>query len=309
LRRRVRAAAFSAIERGAGWMPPALVHGGLRAAAGLARFSRFEQRTLANLELVHGQALGAGEQQALARAVRLHAARQVHDWLRLARVDPAEPASGRWIEEEVELDASYALFERERARGRGVLVVTAHLGNWELLAARMARAGAPPNVVAYERANEPAARFFGRMRAACGVRMIRQSESPRSALEVLRSGGALGMLSDLEVKRLHGEFVPFLGLPALTLTAPAGLARAAGIPLLPAVCAFDAGAQRWRLSFEEPLALDPGLERRAARLDLLARQNEVFGRWIRAHPEQWAWHQPCWRTRPQPGAEAIFTRN
>jgi KDO2-lipid IV(A) lauroyltransferase len=130
------------------------------------------------------------------------------------------------------------------------------------------------------------------------VRTIRQSENAREALGVLRSGAHLGLLSDLEVRRLHGEFVPFLGRPALTLTAPAALARAAGLPLLPAVCIFDARAGRWRLSFEEPLALDPRLERRAGRLDLLARQNGVFGRWIRAHPEQWAWHQPRWRTQP-----------
>jgi KDO2-lipid IV(A) lauroyltransferase len=300
----VRAAAFSALARGAGWAPPALVLGGLRAAAGLARFSRFEDLALANLELVYGSALAPEARLELARAVRLHAARQVHDWLRLSHVDPREPASGRWIEDEVPLDASFELFERERARGRGVLVVTAHLGDWELLAARIARSGVRAAVVGHERANDPAARFFARMRARNGLRTIRQHENAREALAVLRSGGALGLLTDLEVRRLHGEFVPFLGLPALTLTAPAALARAAGIPLLPCRCTFDARAQRWRLCFEPPLALEPALGRRAARLDLLARQNEVFGRWIRAQPEQWAWHQPRWRTRPAGRSEA-----
>jgi len=298
LRRRVRAAAFAALERGAGWMPARLVHGGLRAAAGLARFSRFEDCTRANLQLVYGDALDPEARSELARAVRLHAARQVHDWLRLARVDPADPSSGQWIGDEVELDPSFALFERERARGRGVLVVTAHIGDWELLAARLARAGVRGTVVGYERANDPAARFFARMRAANGLRTIRQHESAREALAVLRSGGSLGLVSDLEVRRLQGEFVPFLGLPALTIRAPAALARAAGVPLLPAVCVFDASAGRWRLTFEQPLELERGLERAAARHDLLARQNELFGRWIRAHPEQWAWHQPRWRTRP-----------
>jgi len=298
LRRRVRAAAFSAIERSAGWMPGQLVQGGLRAVAGLARFSRFEECTRANLELVYGRELDPEAQRELARAVRLHAARLVHDWLRLARVDPGDPSSGRWIEDEVELDPSFARFERERARGRGVLVVTAHIGDWELLAARLARAGVHGTVVGYERANDPAARFFARMRASNGLHTIRQQESARAPLAVLRAGGSLGLVSDLEVRRLRGEFVPFLGHPALTLSAPAALARAAGVPLLPALCVFDARAGRWRVSFEEPLELDRELERGAARSDLLARQNAVFGRWIRAHAEQWAWHQPRWRTRP-----------
>jgi KDO2-lipid IV(A) lauroyltransferase len=301
----VRAAAFAALERGAAWMPPALVHGGLRAAAGLARFSRFEPRTLANLELALGRELAPEARAAIARAVRLHAARQVHDWLRLARVDPGDPASGRWIEDEVELDASFERLQREHARGRGVLVVTAHLGDWELLAARLVRAGLRGAVVGRERADDPAARFFARMRSAYGLRTIRQSESAREALDVLRSGGVLGLLSDLEVRRLRGEFVPFLGIPALTLSAPAALARAAGVPLVPARCTFDERSGRWRLCIEEPLELEPDLPREQARSRLLARQNEVFGRWIRAQPEQWAWHQPRWRTRPETTAGEV----
>ncbi|MBK7645280.1 MAG: lysophospholipid acyltransferase family protein [Planctomycetes bacterium] len=300
LRRRARAAALSAMRRGAGLLPDALAFAGLRGAARLARFTRFEARTLANLERVYGAELDAPGRRALASAVRLHAARQVHDWLRLARTDPADPRSGRWIEDEVTLDESFAIYEREAARGRGVLIVTAHLGDWELLAARLARAGVQGSVVGYERANDPAARFFARMRERNGLRTIRQQESAREALTLLRAGGALGILTDLEVKRLHGEFVPFLGHAALTLTAPAALARASGLPLLPAVCSFDEREGRWRLRFEEPLALETGLERHAARTRLLERQNQVFGRWIRAQPEQWAWHQPRWRTRPQP---------
>ena len=298
LRRRVRAAAFSVFEHGAACVPSALLHSALRGAAGLARFSRFEQQTLSNLELVFGAELDASARAELARAVRLHAARQLSDWLRLARVDPRVPQSGRWIEDEVELDASFELYQREHARGRGVLIVTAHLGDWELLAARLVRAGARGAVVGRERALEPAARFFARMRERNGLRTIRQQESAREALRVLRGGGTLGLVCDLDVKRLHGEFLPFLGRPALTQSAPAALARAARVPLLPARCVFDARSGRWRLSFEEPLALDASLERHAARRDLLARENELFGRWIRATPEQWAWHQPRWRTRP-----------
>ncbi|MFO0687051.1 MAG: hypothetical protein U0234_33610, partial [Sandaracinus sp.] len=72
--------------------------------------------------------------------------------------------------------------------------------------------------------------------------------------------------------------------------------RAAGVPLLPARCTWD--DPRWRLAFEAPLALDAALEKEAAQLDLLRRMNATYERWIRAEPEQWAWHQRRWRTRP-----------
>jgi KDO2-lipid IV(A) lauroyltransferase len=100
------------------------------------------------------------------------------------------------------------------------------------------------------------------------------------------------------VRRLDGEFLPFLGRDALTMTAPAALARATQRPLLPARCVFDRARGRYVLSFEPALEPDPALDRRARTRDLTLRLNAVFERWIRAHPEQWAWHQPRWRTRP-----------
>jgi lauroyl/myristoyl acyltransferase len=56
--------------------------------------------------------------------------------------------------------------------------------------------------------------------------------------------------------------------------------------------------KRYRLSADEPLELDRTLDHAAARTDLTARLNGVFERWIRETPEQWAWHQDRWRTRP-----------
>ena len=103
------------------------------------------------------------------------------------------------------------------------------------------------------------------------------------------------------MRRIAGEFLPFFGVPALTMIAPASLARAAGLPLVPVRCVRPRDADAsvpYRLSVEEPLMLEAGEDRRAATLDLCARLNRVYERWIRETPEQWAWHQPRWRTRP-----------
>jgi len=270
----------------------------LRGAAELARFTRYEQRTLANLELVYGSRMDAAARRQLARAVRQHAALQVANWLELSRIDPCRPTSGAWLERRVLLDDSIERLERERRAGRGLLIVTAHLGDWELLCARLARQGLPGAVVGYQRRNDPASAFLPRMRRAYGVTTLDQSERPRKLLEVLGRGEVLGLVTDLAVLRLRGERLPFLGQPAWTLRAPAALARASGLPLLPVRCVFDRARGAFVLSVEEPLALDPQLPPEERIRDLLGRQNQVFSDWIRATPEQWAWHQQRWKSPP-----------
>ena len=73
--------------------------------------------------------------------------------------------------------------------------------------------------------------------------------------------------------------------------------RASRRPLVPARCVLEADG-RYRLSVEEPLEPDPTLPPRERTRELTARLAAVYERWIRAAPEQWAWHQPRWRTRP-----------
>jgi KDO2-lipid IV(A) lauroyltransferase len=193
----------------------------------------------------------------------------------------------------VELEASGA---RLAARGRrGLLISPAHIGNWALLAAALRRRGLDGAVVGRRRRDDPSSDWLIEMRRAYGVTTIAQDERPRQLVELLRSGKTLGILCDLAVKQLDGEELPFFGLPAMTMTAPAALARAAHLPLVPVRCV--ARGERYVLSAEEPLHLDRDLARRdrgAATRELLTRMNAVFERWIRETPEQWAWHQRRW---------------
>ncbi len=298
LRRRLRARALAGLTRAAALVPPPLFHGALAAVSPLGAWTSFERITRANLELALSDTTDARDRARIAGGVRRHCARQFAEWVRLAKGAAPDSRAGRWIEDLVELDPSIAVLERELARGRGALVVTAHIGNWELLAARIRRAGHHGAVVGFARPNDSSARWFESMRRAYGVETIAQSQSPRSILRALERGAVVGLLSDLEVRRLDGEFLPFFGRPALTMTAPAALARAARAPLLPAKCVLEPATGRYRLAFEDPLEPNLALDRRARTSDVTTRLNGAFERWIRATPEQWAWHQPRWRTRP-----------
>ena len=98
-------------------------------------------------------------------------------------------------------------------------------------------------------------------------------------------------MTDLRVKRLDGRSIPFFGVPAHTMTAPASLARAHRAPLVPIRCVRPAGSERYLLSVDEPLELRGDLPRDEATELILTEQNRLFERWILETPEQWAWHQ------------------
>lgn len=302
LRRRVRTRALEGLSRATARVPDALLRPALGATGSLLARTRHGALARANLRAALATELDERELERIARGVFRHAARILREWLRLARGAPPDGANrerGAWIEEAVELDPSVERLERAFARGRGALLVTAHLGNWELLCAALRRAGFRGKVVGLRRPKDSGSDWLVRMRAGYGVETIAQQSSPRRLLEVLQRGEGLGLLADLEVRRIDGAFLPFFGREALTMTAPAALARARALPLMPVRCVLPAsGARAYRLSVEEPLELDPTLERREATLELTARLNGVFERWIRATPEQWPWYLDRWRTRP-----------
>ncbi len=303
LRRRFRAAGLRALVRCAGAVPPALLESGLRQIGPLALGGQPGAVVSANLNEgaewlnQHQPSLGselAGDPAALTRRCGRFAAEQFAHWVRLARGAGPGDRRGDWVDRLVELDPSIEILDRVLARGRGAIIVTAHIGDWELLCARLRRRGHEGAVVGRVRQRDSSHRWLVDMRRAYGAETIPQEANARAALRVLKRGGVLGLLTDLHVKRLDHREVPFLGAAAPTMTAPAAFARAWRAPLVPVRCVRT--GPRYTMSVEEPLALRPDLGRDAAELDLLARQNEVFSRWIAASPEQWAWYLPRFAT-------------
>ncbi len=299
LRRRLRARALACLCTASRFVPRRLTHACLRTLARAARFTRFEAQTLANLEATLGRELSEAQRRVIAREVRLFSARLFEEWMFLARAAQGPRARGKveaWLASQVEFDASCARLFSAAREGRGLLIATAHLGNWEVLAAALRMRGLDGAVVGLRKHRDPSANWLVGMRGALSVRTIPQDAPPREVLGVLRAGGTLGLLCDLEVRRLSGIHVPFFGLEALTQTAPAALSRAAGLPIHPV--RIVARGERYVVFAEEPLELARDLPREAATRDLLAQLNRIYERWIREDPAQWAWHQPRWRTRP-----------
>ena len=281
-------------------LPDLVLRGGLHAAAGAASLSPWCRRARANLDLALGKELDEASRNRTARACLHHAARIASEWLRLSRLEGTGRRAARvqrWMEENISIDESIHHFDAELDAGRGVVIATAHIGNWELLGARLVphvRAhGVNPVAVGLDRHG-----WLRRLRESYGVESLPQNTHPRRLLEVLAAGRPIALLADMEVRRLAGTFLPFLGTDALTMTAPAALARSAGCAILPMRCYIPRGETGYHICAEPPLSIDPDLPRKEATHALTRRLNSVYETWIRETPEQWAWYQPRWRTRP-----------
>lgn len=191
----------------------------------------------------------------------------------------------------------------------GLLVVTAHLGNWELACAKVAAMGLPVSVV-YRGLRSPVlddALFRLRARAGTepGGTPVEQIQLGRAGLPVARAlaaGRKVLVLLDQNADREEGVFVPFFGEPACTRAGPIVLAAQRGVPVVPAFIRREAGGRRHRLEILPALELEPGAADDEAVLRRnVARVTRVIEDAIRRDPGQWIWLHRRWRTRPRPG--------
>lgn len=185
------------------------------------------------------------------------------------------------------------------ARGRGSLLVSAHLGSWEAGQWTVKLMGVPQRYVARHLDDPVLDEFVLRLRGEPQHR-IHKVGGARDLLRALRDGHAILFLGDQNAGR-HGVFVPFLGIPACTYPTPAVLRERLDIGLFLGVARRQpSGAYRaWLEPVPEAQATDP----EAARLETLRWLNDRISAWILADPTQYNWSHRRFRTRP-PGEEA-----
>jgi KDO2-lipid IV(A) lauroyltransferase len=186
--------------------------------------------------------------------------------------------------------------------GKGAVFVTAHAGNWEILAAWLSRRGYPVNVVAREARHSHAERILQSHRDAAGVRVFTKYRSARAMMAVLLRGEGLGILADVDT-RGEGIFVDFFGLPAHTPTGPARLAAKTGAPLVVGFIART-GPRRHRIVVNPPVTVVDGKPPGGDEKDIpgaVRYYTREIERWVRRYPDQWVWTHRRWKRKPPPG--------
>lgn len=178
------------------------------------------------------------------------------------------------------------------ARGEPMILVTPHLGNWELTAACGARNGLTMAVVYSPQQNLLLDRLLQRMRRPLGTHFLSGKRGARSIIAEMNKGVSIGMLPDQRVNR--GVVLPFFGQNACTTTAPARLALSSGRALFPARVERLEGA-RFRLTVHDRILPDDcGAPEPEQVLQMTRRLNTLFEQWIRERPEQWLCTKRRW---------------
>ena len=183
------------------------------------------------------------------------------------------------------------------------LLLTAHLGNWELLAAAHRLTGFPLSVVVRPLDTPWLDTLAERLRRSTGVELIAKRGALRPVLEALRRGRMIGILMDQNAARRESVFVDFFGRPASTSRSIALLALRTRTPVIPVFTRRDPDG--CHTVFVHPPLPEPAANgSEAAVVELTARCTLAIERAIREAPEQWLWSHDRWRTRPPGEARA-----
>lgn len=273
-------------------LPPRLAGRMGRAFGALAFFvARTERRRALDSLARAFPDLPEAERVRLAKACFRHLGQCAFE---LACIRKLDAELERWVEWP---EADRSVLEHALAKGKGVLFVSGHVGNWELLARRVAMAGYPCQTIAKETTDPRLTRLVERFREAGRLKSIwrGQDGAAKAMLKALKGGEILGMLIDQDTK-VQSVFVPFFGHLASTPRAAADLALRTGAAVVVGFCQRQEGG-RYRLSMKE-VAVPPSGDREADAVALTARMTEEIEQAIRRAPAQWVWMHRRWKTRP-----------
>lgn len=189
------------------------------------------------------------------------------------------PAVGKLVKSVTGLE----YFEKARREGRGMIVVTAHLGNWELMPLYLKMKGFNIGVIGKKMFDEGLDRQLSSARTKTGVKLFERDSIGKEMLKELKNGMILGILADHDT-RGENFVVPFLGVPAKTPVLPARLAKKYGLYMCTVFIIRDKDG-RYELKINPFIK---NLEMRSEE-DIMTECAEEISKAIKAAPEQWTW--------------------
>jgi KDO2-lipid IV(A) lauroyltransferase len=192
-----------------------------------------------------------------------------------------------------------------RAKGKGVLVLTGHLGAWELSSFYHSLMGYPMSLVIRRLDNPLVDAFVNRIRCLHGNRVIHKDEFARGLLNSMHRGETVGILMDTNMTPPQGVFVPYFGVEACTASGLARVALHSGAAVLPGFLVWEAAEKKYVLRFGEELELIRTGDTASDIVANTALFTVTIEAYVRRYPEQWLWVHRRWKTRPE-GGERMY---
>jgi KDO2-lipid IV(A) lauroyltransferase len=272
------------------------------AATGLAFavywcFGRLRRVGVRNLELALPE-LSSKTRKRILRRVYIHLGWQLVEFCRMTRYT-AENARD-WMRTE-----GLEHYLAAQARGKGVLIITGHLGAWELSGIHHSLMGHPMGVIVRNLDNRRLDAYVNGIRCLHGNFTISKDDFGRGLLKAIRAGRTVAILMDTNMTPPQGEFVKFFGIDACAGTGLAHIARQTGAAVLPGFMLWEPGERRYVLHFGPEVEMPRTANRAADILEGTRRCTAVIESWIRRYPDQWLWIHRRWKTRP-PGEPGLY---
>ena len=250
-----------------------------------------------NLEIAFPE-MPEGERKQLLRGSFLSLGRLLGEFSQLPK---ATPESLRQLIEYDEVGLAH-LREAERNK-RGVIFLTGHLGCWELHSFGWSALEYPLSFLVRPLDNPRIEEMIERIRTKFGNRAIDKQNAARQSLRVLREGGTLGILSDLNTQTREGVFVPFFGKLACTTAGIATLALKTDAVVIPTCAVWNSQKKRYFFHGDPPVELVRTGDHNQDIEVNTARFAAAVEHMIRLYPDQWLWIHKRWKTRPDGEAD------
>jgi KDO2-lipid IV(A) lauroyltransferase len=250
--------------------------------------SRYRSVALSNLHWAFGREWTEEKIVSVARQAFRNIGKSAFEFLQMPALTEADIRGCTSYEGREYLDDALA-------RGKGCLLITAHFGNWELMAARMTLDGYTLSVIARDADDAGANQVINSIREDRGYRVFSRDGSMKPVIQALRRNEFLGILIDQN--NTKGIFVPFFGKLAATATGPAALARSTGAAVVPAFCIRQPDDTH-RIRLQPALNLEFTENKEADLHRATAIITGAVEQAVRDHPDQWLWIHNRWKHRP-----------
>ena len=199
--------------------------------------------------------------------------------------------AGRKIIESVEIEGTENVY-KAKSKGRGILFITAHCGNWELMVAASAKL-LPSSGIARKIKNPYINKFIERVRQRYGTSVIYKKGALKAVMKVLKNNESVGILMDQAVLSDEGYVIDFLGRGAWTTKMPALIARKTGAVVLPA---FIHRTERGhKLKIYPAVELSDIADKEKAVIEDTKRFSGFIEEYIKEHPSEWLWIHRRWK--------------
>jgi KDO2-lipid IV(A) lauroyltransferase len=247
-----------------------------------------------NLEMALPE-VPADERDRILRGVYRHLGWQLVEFCRMRRYTAEN--TQRWIRTE-----GLEHYIAARFRGKGVLVLTGHLGAWELSSFYHSLMGFPMGMVIRRLDNRCLDTFVNGIRCMHGNHVLHKDDFARGLLIAMHTGETVGILMDTNMTPPQGMFARFFGIEACTASGLAHVALKTGAAVLPGFLVWEPGEGQYVLRFGPELKIVQTGRRKEDVQALTQQCNDVLESWIRSYPDQWLWIHRRWKTRPAGGA-------